>query len=109
MVKAMTRSMNGSQHVITGREGCSIGHFLISHRHALPAKGVHKYPEPILEGNSATNVVRVPMRDEDTANTTPLCSLFFNGIKISRIVNRRINHHCPIDTAPQYNGIGTRP
>ena len=105
----MAGSMNGAQPVISGREGCSISDLLICLRHALPAEGVHRYAEPLLEGNSAANVVRVPMSDEDAVNTTPLCPFFYNGIKIGRIVNRGINYRCSFDAAPQYNGIGTRP
>src|SRR5436309_8874159 len=109
MVEAMARSMNGAQPVTSGREGCSIADLLICLRHALPAEGVHRYTDSLLEGNSAANVVRVPMSDEDAVNTTPLCPFCYDGIKIGRIVNRGINYRCSFDAAPKYNGIGTRP
>src|SRR2546421_6448256 len=100
MVEAMARCMNGAQPVISGREGCSIADLLICLRHTLAAEGVHRYADSLLEGNSAANMVRVPMSDEDAVNTTPLCPFFYDGIKIGCVVNRGINHRCSFDATP---------
>src|SRR5437588_13080559 len=108
MVEAMAGSMYSAQPVTSGREGCSIANHLICLRHTLPAEGVYRYTESLFKGNGTSNVVRVPMSDEDSVNTAPLCPLFYNGIKIGHIVNRRINYRRSFNTPPQYNGIGAR-
>src|ERR1051326_260994 len=108
MAEAMTRGMNSAQPLISRGKGCSVGYHFICLRHPLPAEGVHRYTEPVLESSGAASVVRVAMCDEDALNATPLCSLFYNGIKIGCIVNRGINDCCSFDAAPQYYGIGAR-
>ncbi len=49
------------------------------------------------------------MRDEDAANTAALHTFLHDRIKISGIVNSRINHGCASGATAKENGIRTRP
>src|SRR5579859_6409532 len=109
MIKAMTRGRNGAQRIFTRGKGHSRGHFLVSRCCALAAESVNRRAETCLEGSSPANMIGMPMRDEDTANTAALCPLCYNGVKIGCIVNRGINYGRAFNAAPHYNSIGTRP
>jgi len=50
-------------------------------------------------------MIGMPMRDEDTPNTTALRAFSNNCLQMLSIIIGRVNHGCPFDTTSKHNRI----
>src|SRR5579859_4213972 len=57
----------------------------------------------------APNVVGMAVCDEDAPDAAAFLALCYERIKISGIINRRVDHDSAVMSATQHDSIGTRP
>ncbi len=91
VIEAMTGRMDGAQAVLTRRKLCAIRDFYISHRHPLATVGIDRNLQPGAQSFGPSNVIRVPMRDEDAPDTAASLSLLYKRIKVRVLINGRID------------------
>src|SRR6266700_5942271 len=108
MVEAMARRMDGAQGIITGRKYRAIGNLFIGNRRSLATECIDGHAQILTQNGRATHMIRMPMCDEDTANTFAFLARPYDCFDVLQMIISRINDGRALNTSSQHNRIGSR-
>src|ERR1051326_8230837 len=111
MVEAMPWRVDGPQGVLSCRKRLAIGYLNICHRHTFTIVGIdgNRHTQAVAQCDCTPDVVGVSVRDEDAPDAASFLALNCERIKVSGIVNCRVDHNSAFVSATQHDSIGTRP
>src|SRR5436305_5990277 len=95
MVKAVPWCVESAQGIISNDKSGIIGKLLVEHRDPCTIKGINGNPQTLTQCRRTSNVIRMPMSNQNTSQSTMLIANTHNSIQMDRTFVSGINDHYP--------------